>query len=159
MLQTAQTVLLWFGAIGCAVIGGVYFTFSTFAMAAFARLDRAAGIAAMQAINDVILRSLFMPLFFGTTIAAAILVILAIVNWSAPSSLLTLVAGLLFVVGMFIVTAVFNVPMNNALMAVNAANSEAVWTSYLADWTWWNHVRTLASIGAGALFMLALVRG
>lgn len=159
MLMIAQTSLLWFSAIGCAVIGGVYFTFSTFAMTAFAKIEQASGIAAMQAINDVILRSLFMPLFFGTTIAAAILVILGVINWSAPSSLLLLTGGLVFVAGMFMVTVVFNVPMNDGLAAVTPANADAVWKSYLSDWTFWNHVRTIASLSASVLFMVALTRG
>lgn len=158
MLQIVQTALVWFSAVGCAVIGGVYFAFSTFAMTAFARLDRAAGIAAMQAINEVILHSLFMPLFFGTTIATATVAVLAILNWSAPSSLIIFLAGLIFVLGMFGVTAGFNVPMNNALAVVDAGSAELVWANYIADWTWWNHVRTVASIGASLMFIVALVR-
>jgi len=160
MIQIVQSSLLWFSAIGCAVIGGVYFAFSTFIMTAFGQMDRVAGISAMQAINDVILRSLFMPLFFGTTLASVLLAGLAIHDWPAPGSRLILVAACLFLAGMFIVTVVFNVPLNNALVAHAAQSADAatVWTDYLKTWTVWNHVRTVVSIAAGVIFTIALAR-
>lgn len=161
MLQLAQTALLWSAAIGCAVIGGVYFTFSTFAMSALSTLDRVAGMSAMQAINAVILRSPFMPLFFGTTLAGVALAGLAVYHWSQPVSLLVLAGAIIFVAGMFLVTVLFNVPMNNELMAADAASasSAALWQDYLTRWTLWNHVRTVSSIAASVIFALVLVRG
>ena len=55
-------------------------------------------------------------------------------------------------------TAVFNVPLNNALAAVDPASAEAapLWARYLTDWTLWNHVRTIASTAACALFVRAI---
>ena len=69
MWQVFTTGLLWFSALGCGVMAGVYFAFSTFIMTSLDRLDQTAGIAAMNAINVDIVRSLFMPLFLGTTVA------------------------------------------------------------------------------------------
>jgi uncharacterized membrane protein len=51
---------------------------------------------------------------------------------------------------------VFNVPLNNALMAATPENTESVWRNYLSTWTMWNHVRTVASLAASASFILAL---
>jgi uncharacterized membrane protein len=34
-------LLLWFGAIGCGLLAGVYFAFSTFIMTAFNRIEPA----------------------------------------------------------------------------------------------------------------------
>jgi uncharacterized membrane protein len=31
-----------------------------------------------------------------------------------------------------------------------------VWAAYLKDWTFWNHVRTVASVVASGLFVAAL---
>jgi uncharacterized membrane protein len=53
MLQMLITGLLWFSAIGCGLLAGLYFAFSTFIMTAFDRIGQAAGIAAMNAINAV----------------------------------------------------------------------------------------------------------
>ena len=84
MLQSLTTALLWFSAIGCGVSAGLYFAFSTFIMTAFGRIEQKCGIAAMCAINQTILRSLFMPLFFGTTIVSLALLVLAIARWDQP---------------------------------------------------------------------------
>jgi uncharacterized membrane protein len=158
MLQTITTAFLWFSAIGCGLMAGVYFAFSAFIMRALETIEKSAAISAMQAVNDVILRSLFMPLFMGTTVAAAVLAIIAIVRWNSAGSGLILAGGVIYVAGMFVVTMVLNVPLNNALVAVSpdGAEASAVWSRYLTDWTFWNHVRTISSTIASALFILAI---
>jgi uncharacterized membrane protein len=149
---------LWFSAIGCGLLAGVYFTFSAFVMTALGRIDQAAGISAMNAINVEIVRSLFMPFFLGTTLTGALLAGLAILRWDAPGAVTMLAGGVLYVVGMFAVTMVFNVPLNDALAAADPSRLEArsLWMRYLTDWTFWNHVRTVASMAASALFMAAI---
>jgi len=158
-MRTLVTGLLWLSAIGCGLLAGLYFAFSTFIMTALGRIDQAAGISAMNAINTVIVQSLFLPVFLGSTLTAAALAVLAPFRWDEPGAALWLIGSVLYVVGMFVVTAVFNVPLNNALMAVAPASGEAatLWARYLVDWTWWNHVRTVASTAAFALFVAALV--
>src|SRR5882672_7053510 len=104
----------------------------------------------MNAINVDIIRSLFMPLFLGGTLAAAALAVMAILRWGEPGAMVMLAGGVLYVVGMFVVTMVFNVPLNDALAAADPSSPEAasLWARYLKDWTFWNHVRTAASAGA-----------
>ena len=157
-MRTLLTSLLWFSAVGCGLLAGLYFAFSAFIMTALGRIDQAAGIAAMNAINDVIVRSLFLPIFLGSTLTSLVLAVLAPFRWDEPGAAMWLAGGMLYVVGMFVVTAVFNVPLNNALAAVQPAGSEAcaLWARYLVDWTWWNHVRTVASTLAFALFIAAI---
>ena len=53
-MRVLVTGLLWFSAIGCGLMAGLYFAFSTFIMTALGRIDQAAGIAATNAINKVI---------------------------------------------------------------------------------------------------------
>ena len=65
----------------------------------------------MNAINVDIVRSLFMPLFLGGTLAAAALAVMAILRWGEPGAMVMLAGGVLYVVGMFVVTMVFNVPL------------------------------------------------
>ena len=155
------TGLLWFSAIGCGLVAGLYFAFSGFIMTALSRIDQASGVAAMNSINTAILRSPFMPLFFGTTLAALILAVVAVFRWGAPGSTAMLVGGVVYVVGMFVVTMLFNVPLNNALQAVGSASADTAptWQRYLSDWTMWNHVRTVASTVACAVFIVALTAG
>lgn len=158
MTNIIITSLLWFLAIGCGLIAGLYFAFSAFIMTALARSGQASGIAAMNAINVVILRSAFMPLFYGTSLGALIVAILGGLYWNEPGSWLAVLGGAIFVIGMTIVTIIFNVPLNNRLAAADAQSAESatIWARYLADWTMWNHVRTVTSTIASILFIAAI---
>jgi len=156
MMQTATTILLWFCALGCGLLGGLYFAFSAFIIAAFDRAGVAHGVAAMNSINVQIVRSLFMPLFLGTTLGSAALAIIGLLDPS-PAGILMLAGGAIYVPGMFGVTMICNVPLNNALAAAEGRpEAAATWSSYSSRWTRWNHLRTLASAGASALFIAAL---
>jgi uncharacterized membrane protein len=52
---------LGLSTVGCGLLAGVYFAFSAFIRTSLVRIAPAAGIAAMNAINVEIVRSLFMP--------------------------------------------------------------------------------------------------
>jgi uncharacterized membrane protein len=157
-MQMLITGLLWFSAIGCGLLAGLYFAFSTFIMTALGRIGQASGIAAMNAINVTIVQSLFMPIFLGTTVTGAALAAIALLRWSEPGAIAMVAGGVLYVLGMFMVTMIFNVPLNNALAAADPASQEAaaLWARYLTDWTFWNHVRTVSSTAACALFIAAI---
>lgn len=156
-MQTLITALLWFCALGCALLGGLYFAFSAFIMTALRDVG-AAGVAAMNSINRVILRSWFMPFFLGTTLGSAGLVVVGAMDMQEPRALYLVTGGVLYVLGMFVVTMVCNVPLNNALMNVTqeSRTGMAIWNDYLRRWTLWNHVRTASCMGAAALFIVAL---
>ena len=161
MTQFIITSLLWICAIGCGLIAGLFFAFSTFIMTALARIEQPSGIAAMNMINSTILRSMFIPVFFGTTLASLALAAMALFHWGEPGALPMLAGGIVYVMGMFVCTMFANVPLNNALAAVDPAGPDAapVWARYLKDWTFWNHLRTLSSTAACALFVAALAAG
>ena len=65
-------------------------------------------------------------------------------------------AALVYLIASIGVTMVFNVPLNNALAAVTPANADSVWNNYISTWTFWNHVRTVASLAASAGFIAAM---
>lgn len=159
MMNTATTILLWLATIGSALIAGTFFAFSTFIMTAFSRIEPTHGIAAMNSINTTILGSAFIPVFVGTAVAGVVLAVLAFLPWSNAASLAMLAGAVVYVVGSFACTMVFNVPLNDALAAVDANDPAALplWSKYLVDWTFWNHVRTVASGGACVSFVLALI--
>jgi len=159
MMDLILTVLLWFSAIGCGLLAGLYFAFSTFIMRALDRTGAEAGATVMNAINVEILRSTFMPLFLGTTASSAILALIALIRWGEPRSLSMFLGGVLYVVGMFVVTMVFNVPLNNRLAKTDSGEVNTVWRHYLNVWTRWNLVRTLTSTVASALFIAAIAAG
>lgn len=158
-MQIALVLSLVAAAIGSGLVAGIFFAFSTFIMTAFSRIPAEQGIAAMNSINVTIVRSPFMLLFVPTAILCLIIVALAVMNWRGSASSFMLAGAALYIVGSFFSTIVFNVPMNDALERVSGNGPEAaqLWTTYLWDWTWWNHVRTIASLLASAAFVRALM--
>ena len=145
-------------ALGCGLMAGTFFAFSTFVMRGLGRLAPPQGIAAMQSINLTVINPLFMGAFMGTALLCLGLAIYALLNWKTPGAPWVLVGSLLYLVGTFGVTVAFNVPRNDALAAVSPSAPEAarLWADYLVSWTLWNHVRTAAALGALVSFILAL---
>ena len=141
-------------------MAGVFFAFSTFVMKALARLPPNEGIAAMQSINVAAVNSWFLAAFLGTSAACLLVLIAAIIQWTDPSTAFLLPGALTYLVGCFLVTIVFNVPMNDALAALapDAPDRAARWAGYLAEWTTWNHIRTAAALAASALLIIGLQR-
>ncbi|MBW4683808.1 MAG: DUF1772 domain-containing protein [Komarekiella atlantica HA4396-MV6] len=145
-------------ALGCGLMAGVFFAFSTFVMNAFARLQPAQGIAAMQSINIAAINPLFMTALFGTAAACIFLLVFSLLRWHQPGAAYLLFGSLLYLVGTFGVTIVFNVPLNDALAKVEPGSTigQNLWSSYLANWTIWNHIRAAAALAAAASFTIAL---
>ncbi len=153
-------VLIFVATLGAGLIGGLFFAFSTFVMTALGRLAPAGGIAAMQSINVAVLNPMFFTAFFGTAALCIVLVFFVLVDWSSDAAVPLLAGSLLYLIGTILVTILFNVPLNNRLAAVapESVESADAWRHYLKTWTAWNHVRTAASLGAAASFIVALVR-
>ena len=143
--------------VGCAVIAGVFFAFSTFIMNALSRLPPAQGIAAMQSINITAINPLFMTALFGTAAGCLLLAIAVLPKLPQPNIIYLFVGAVLYLVGAIGVTIAFNIPLNDALAKVAPDSSEGsnLWARYLIDWTFWNHIRTLAAFVATVLLLLA----
>ncbi|MBD9636952.1 DUF1772 domain-containing protein [Ensifer sp. ENS07] len=151
--------LAFAAAIGSGLMAGLFFIFSVCIMQALSRLPPEQGIAAMNAINVVIQNPIFLSAFMGTALLALALVVVAFISGGEGRWWLA-AGGIAYVVGVLLVTIVFNVPMNDALAAAAPGQAATdLWHErYLTDWVWWNHVRTWASIGALAFFVLGFAR-
>lgn len=151
--------LTLFSALGCGLVAGAFFAFSTFVMNALARLPAAQGIAAMQSINVAVINPLCGVAFLGTAAACVLLAVSSLLRWQKPGAAYIFAGSLFYLVGTLLVTILFNVPRNNALAAIDPASAEGarLWADYVSSWTTWNHVRTAASLAAAALLTVALV--
>jgi uncharacterized membrane protein len=147
------SVLTFVCSIGCGVVGGVLFAFSTFVMPALARLPGPQGMAAMQSINITAITPAFMLAIFGTGAGCAYLAVVSALDLSEPNAMARLIGSVLYVAGNVVVTMICNVPRNNALAAAdpNSPDGARLWQDYLVTWTRWNHVRTLTAIAGAAL--------
>ncbi len=135
--------------VATGLMAGIYFAFSVVVIKALAQLPNTEGAKAMNQINDVILKTTFMPLFFISS-----LWYLGLLFWNtfnpASSDPSVIWASLIYLIGMFGVTAFGNVPLNNELKR-NADDSKALaasWSRYIRTWVRLNHIRTLSCIAA-----------
>jgi uncharacterized membrane protein len=157
-LHNLRVPLMLIAALGCGLVAGVFFAFSTFVMPALARLQPPQGIAAMQSINITAISPLFMFALFGTAFACLLIAVSVLFQLHQPSAFYLLAGSLLYLIGTIAVTIVFNVPLNEALAIAKPDSPEGVtlWAKYLTDWTLWNHVRTIAALAAAALMTISL---
>jgi uncharacterized membrane protein len=148
-------------ALSTGLMGGVFFAFSSFVIKALARLPLPHGIEAMQSINLTAINPLFMAAFFGSTAVCVLLAVYSLVSSPQHGVTYLLVGSLFYLVGAFLTTVLFNVPLNNALARVDPGSiaGATLWARYLTRWSAWNHVRALSSILASAAFASALSQG
>ncbi|MBN3927707.1 DUF1772 domain-containing protein [Nostoc sp. NMS4] len=156
VLDNLRFPLTLFTALGCGLVAGVFFAFSTFVMNALARLQPKEGIVAMQSINITAINPLFMVALFGTAVACIFLAVSSVLKWHQPGAVYLLVGSLLYLIGTVLVTIAFNVPLNDALAIAKPDSTEGanLWAKYLTNWTLWNHVRTIAALAAALILAL-----
>jgi uncharacterized membrane protein len=153
-------VLTFVSALGCGLVAGIFFAFSSFVMRGLAGVPPTQGIAAMQSINVAVLDPWFFAVFFGTAACCLLLAVASFFYWQKPGASYLLIGGLLYLVGTILVTIICNVPLNDKLAAVDPASTNAglTWVNYLKTWTAWNRVRAVAALAAAALFTVGLCR-
>ena len=159
-MVTWTNILTLLAILGTGLIAGTFFIFSVAIMSALKKLPANEGLAAMQSINVVIQNPIFLGVFMGTALISLVLAVMSVLNWNSPTSYYVLIGAALYVIGSFVLTIAFNVPLNNALDTADptAASGQDVWQNYLTNWTFWNHIRTGASILSTAAFAISFIR-
>jgi len=162
-MNTSPFVILTsLAALFSAAAGGMMYVFSTFVMRGLDRTGPIDAITAMRGMNaEANANPAFLLGYFGATILALVVGVMAVVKLTQPGSWLVLV-GAVFVILGAVITMVFNVPLNNHLDTVNpdglsVADAAREWQAYFSTWTAWNHARTVTSF-IGAVVLLAGLR-
>lgn len=158
MIDGPYFVLVLLTALGCGLVAGVFFAFSTSVMRTFAALPPAQGIAAMQKLNVLIINPLFLAAFVGTAGLCVVVAVVTLVLWPDRGTVELLLGCGLYLCGSFGVTVAANIPRNEALAKLDpeADASAEPWAEFIRGWTAWNHVRAGASLAACAALVLAL---
>ncbi|MDH7463322.1 DUF1772 domain-containing protein [Chitinophagaceae bacterium 26-R-25] len=157
-------ILLIAAAVLSALIAGLFYAWSCSIIPGLAKLDGRTYVSAMQSFNKAILNPVFFLSFMGTLI---MLPVATFAHFHQPLSArfwLLLGATVLYVVGVFGVTAFGNVPLNNMLSSFDlpSASNEAinsVRAKFEAPWNSLHSIRTVASIVVLLLVVCACVRG
>lgn len=161
MNMSPFVILTAVAALAAAAASGMMYVFSTFVMRGLDRTGPVEAITAMRGINVVANSApAFLLAYFGATILALVVGVMATVQIGQPGSVWVLV-GAVFGILAGIITMAFNVPLNNHLETVNpvglsVADATREWQAYLSTWTAWNHVRAATSIIAAALMLFGL---
>jgi len=159
-MSSVAFILLQLSVLAYALVAGVFLAFSDFIMRSLALTGGVGGVEAMQVINREVFRWVFMALFLGMAAVSLIVAGYGAMHMTHPSGVLILLAGVVYLIGCFGVTIVFNVPMNEALagMDVSEDATRAYWTGiYLPRWTFWNTTRALACGLSAALLLFGLM--
>jgi uncharacterized membrane protein len=124
--------------------------------------DPSVAIAAMQAMNASVRNIVFAPAFFGTPVVLLVTAVLARQSGRRVSARAFMTAALVYLFAGLVLTALVNVPMNEALATIrlplDPGEAEAVWSAYSEPWQVWNTVRACASGLALMLTGYGLVR-
>tara|TARA_R110000751_G_scaffold307889_2_gene433705 strand:+ start:28074 stop:28559 length:486 start_codon:yes stop_codon:yes gene_type:complete len=146
-------------AIYCWLVAGVFLAFSDFIMKSLAAIPPDQAMRAMQSINILVFRSIFMVGLFAVSAASLMFIAMGFFNGGGGSGLL-MAAGVIYLISVMGVTMAGNVPLNNELAVLDPSATDAlqVWQRYLNVWVNWNHVRTLGAAAAALLMTIATFR-
>jgi uncharacterized membrane protein len=158
--MTFKTLVLLLSTVSTALIGGLFYAYSCSVIPGLARLSDVTFLQSMQSINRAILNPLFFISFMGT------LVLLPISVWFFKEQsmvfYLLLAAALLYFGGVFLVTMIGNVPLNNLLDAADLGKLDAEGLAALRNkfepgWNLFHRIRTIASFICIALVAYAAI--
>lgn len=156
--MNASDIILTLAAVLSALIAGLFFAWSCSVMPGFARLSDKEFVAAMQATNRAIQNPVFFAAFFGAPI---FLIISVIFHYGKlPRFALLLGASAVYMIGVFAVTGVGNIPLNNNLDRFDSSlatdhDIQAQRASFERLWNNLNIIRTVSSIVALILVVIA----
>src|SRR5882757_9997192 len=161
-MNTSPFVILTsIAALFSAAAGGMMYVFSTLVMRGLDRTGPVDAITAMRGINaEANSNPVFLLGYFGATILALVVGVIAVIQLQQPGSWWVLVGSVLAILAA-VITMVFNVPLNDRLDTVNpvglsAADATREWQAYFSTWTAWNHVRTVTSFVGAALLLFGI---
>ena len=138
--------------LSTGLMAGLFYAYSVSVNPGLGLLNDASYLRAMQSINRAILNPIFFRTFIGT------LLLLSVSTWLEYSLVgktgtfyWLLASSLLYFFGVFLVTVIGNVPLNNTLdrFNIDEATTEAVEQQRLAFEGPWNRlhlIRTLANV-------------
>jgi uncharacterized membrane protein len=161
-MLTLPTIILVITATTAALMAGLFYAYSCSVNLGLGRLSDPEYIAAMQSINKSIQNPIFFTTFFG---ALLLLPFSTYLFYSQPVSmrfLCLLTATIVYLIGVFGVTILGNVPLNEALDVFNlqSASIEEIArqrAKFEGPWNKLNLVRTLASTFVIILVVIACI--
>ena len=146
-------------SMATGLVAGVFLAFSDFVMPSLRAASPAAGTQALQLITRKVDRTIFMCLLIGLSSVVAVVAVVASLFLEGPVVTYLMLAGTLYIVGVFIASAIGNIPMNEKLEAMPEGGIAAqnYWPDYVRGWVRWNHLRWISALGASTCYAIGAV--
>ncbi|GGM82871.1 membrane protein [Dyadobacter beijingensis] len=157
--MTTINLFLLVTALASGLIAGLFYSYSCSVNPGLGALPDANYLAAMQSINRAILNPVFFFSFMGTVL---LLPLSTYQHFGTGRFYWLLAASLVYLVGTFGVTAMGNVPLNEALAKTDLAHATAKELAahrlrFEMPWNRLHAIRTYASVLSFALVILACI--
>lgn len=146
--------------LASGLMAGLFYAYSISVIWGLDRAPPQAAIDSMNGINVAIINPLFLSVFMGAPVVAALAAFLFWQSGQTTAMWLFAGAALVYAVGTFGVTMAMNVPMNDALartgVSPDVATARQIWAGFTSGWMPWNHLRAAAATLALLLAGLGL---
>ena len=154
-----KTCALFITVLLNALSTGFFFAWSVSVILGTKKVGDVTYLESMQSINREILNPAFFTVFFGSLIALIITAYLQFNN--KPVFWLVLASAIIYLIGVFGVTAFGNVPLNNELEALNITKLSAIVlknfrTYYESTWNHYHNIRTISSMVSFILLLISI---
>jgi len=157
----SQDIILALATIFSAIISGLFFSYTFSINLGLHKLNDKTYLIAMQNINREILNPAFYCCFLGAPILLAISTVLFF-DIHSPKFYLILAASLSYIIGVFVITGMRNVPLNNQLASVDLSiasekSIKLMREAFEKPWVFWNLIRTYCSVFTLIFLIIAII--
>lgn len=163
--MTGFEISLLLSTLLCGLVAGLVLGFAIVVMPGIAVLMDRDYLRAFQVIDAVIQRGhpIFGAVWVGSALAALVCLGLGFLSLEGLDRALLSIAAVGYLLGVQVPTAVVNIPMNNALQALDlevASDDECrvIRSDFEARWNRWNVARTIVATVSALLFALIGMR-
>lgn len=140
---------------------GQFFSYSVSVSWGLRKLADREYLQAMQSINREILNPIFFTCSFGALVTLPIAAFQQY-HQNQTSFLLLLLVSLFYIIGVFVITSIFNVPLNNKLVLSDLTKAtdrsiKQMLNNFERQWNNWNSVKGFSSVVSITLVIMACV--
>lgn len=160
-MAVVRSLVLIVGVVSTGLVAGLFYAYACSVMLGLKHVDDRTFVEVMQKINIAIINPWFLGCFLGSV---AILVTGLVLELGAGNTAAAIALGAALGVYALALSVTFgwNVPLNNALAAVDVAriaDLAAARRDFEGSWVRWNIVRAVLHTGAFGLLCAILVVG
>jgi len=153
-----QTVILLFATLLTGLLAGIFFTWNNAITPGIGRLNDVSYLQAFQHMNRTILNPLFLIVFMGPVLLSPAATYVYRAN---PAYILwmLIVASVIYFLGVFIVTILGNIPLNEMLDKANLADISLEDAKSLRDKfeTKWNNLHLIRTTKLNNLHLIRTI--